>query len=87
MNFFRKLAGFWADFSPWLLVHMIVFSLAGGYLGYDFLGEKGAAYYYTVILSADATQDIRSTEPIPSTGEGSTAAFPGKRLRLYVNRS
>lgn len=50
MNFFRKLAGFWADFSPWLLVHMIVFSLAGGYLGYDFLGEKGAAYYYTVIL-------------------------------------
>ncbi len=50
MNFFRKFAAFWLDFSPWLLTHMMIFCLLGGYFGYDTLGEQAAAYYYEVLF-------------------------------------
>lgn len=78
MNFFRKLAGFWADFSPWLLVHMIVFSLAGGYLGHDILGEQGAAYYYAVILLSIAAAFIFSVFAY--------FAFGRRDLRYILNK-
>ncbi len=52
MRFLRKFAAFWLDFSPWLLIHMLIFCLLGGYFGYDALGEQGSVYYYQVMLSS-----------------------------------
>ena len=79
MDFLRKLAGFWLDFSPWLLVHIIVFSLVGGYLGYDVLGAQGVAYYYTVILLSLAAALIFSVIAY--------FAFGRRDLRYTLNRA
>ena len=79
MNFLKKLAGFWAEFSPWLLVHIIVFCLAGGYFGYEFLGEQGAAYYYTVILISIAAALVFSVFAF--------LAFGKRDIRYAVNKA
>ena len=88
MNFFEKLARFWAEFSPWLLVHIVVFCLAGGYFGYELLGAQGAAYYYAVILMGIAAAFIFSVTAYLAFGRRdsrytSNRADPFDRRRIY----
>ena len=88
MNFFEKLARFWAEFSPWLLVHIVVFCLAGGYFGYEFLGAQGAAYYYVVILMGIAAAFVFSISAYLAFGRRDSRythnrADPFDRRRIY----
>lgn len=88
MNFFEKLARFWAEFSPWLLVHIVVFCLAGGYFGYELLGAQGAAYYYTVILTGIAAAFIFSVSAYFAFGRRDSRYVNNKvdhfdRIRIY----
>ena len=79
MGFFEKLARFWAEFSPWLLVHIIIFCLAGGYFGYEILGAQGAAYYYTVIIIAIAAAAVFSVSAYLAFGRRD-ARYENNRL-------
>lgn len=79
MDFLKKLAAFWMEFSPWLLVHIIVFCLIGGYFGYDVLGAEGVAYYYSVILISLAAALVLSL--------AAYLAFGRRDIRYTLNRA
>lgn len=50
MNFFAKLLKSLLDFTPWLLVHILLCCAAGGYIAYDLYGEEGAVTYYKPLI-------------------------------------